>query len=94
MLNVMVSSSVRAPLARLLGPSDRVLSHFSELVLQLFQLVVQVEYIVPDLPILLLESFDIASVFFDANCVTNLPILFKTYSQLVSQCIAEACFTI
>ena len=54
----------------------------------------QVEYIVPDLPILLLESFNIASVLFDANCVTNLPILFKTYSQLVSRCIAEACIMI
>ena len=86
--------SVLRSVHRSLRPSDRVLSHFSELVLQLFQLVVQVEYIVPDLPILLLESFDIASVFFDANCVTNLPILFKTYSQLVSQFIAEACFVI
>ena len=63
----MVSYSVRAPLACSLGPSDRVLSHFSKLVLQLFQLVVQVEYIVPDLPIHLLESFYIASVLFDTD---------------------------
>ena len=76
-MNVIVSSSVHVPLAH----SDGVLSHFSELVLQLSQLVVQVEYIVPDLLILLLESFNITGVLFDANCVTNLPILFKIHSE-------------